>query len=182
MLLSARSALIALSAVSALAMLYVGAYQIRAIEHMSCPLLKHGCEAVADAPFARPFGIPDGFIAAVIYGSLILFGPSRTSGDLDPLFASDPRGPGGAGECVGSLRYGAPRRFLFLLPAHHGALAGVVVDGASGIERIGWAVPVENTGFESFKKLRGRHEAVLRSLNQAAERHVITFSGVAACW
>jgi uncharacterized membrane protein len=53
-------------------MLYVGAYQIRAIEHMSCPLLKHGCEAVADAPFARPFGIPDGFIAAVIYGSLIL--------------------------------------------------------------------------------------------------------------
>ena len=47
-------------------------YQIRAIEHMSCPLLKHGCETVADAPFARPFGIPDGFIAAVIYGSLIL--------------------------------------------------------------------------------------------------------------
>jgi uncharacterized membrane protein len=72
MLLSARSALIALSAVSALAMLYVGAYQIRAIEHMRCPLLKHGCEAVADAPFARPFGIPDGFIAAVIYGSVIL--------------------------------------------------------------------------------------------------------------
>ena len=72
MLLSARNALIALSAVSALAMLYVGAYQIRAIEHMSCPLLKHGCETVADAPFARPFGIPDGFIAAVIYGFLIL--------------------------------------------------------------------------------------------------------------
>ena len=61
----ANSGLIALSAVSGLAMLYVGAYQIRAIEHMSCPLLKHGCEAVADAPFARPFGIPDGFIAAV---------------------------------------------------------------------------------------------------------------------
>jgi uncharacterized membrane protein len=72
MLLSAKSALIAFSAVSALAMLYVGAYQIRAIEHMSCPLLKHGCEAVADAPFARPFGIPDGFIAAAMYGLLIL--------------------------------------------------------------------------------------------------------------
>jgi uncharacterized membrane protein len=72
MLLSARSALIALSAVSTLAMLYVGAYQIRAIEHMSCPLLKHGCEAVADAPFARPFGIPDGFIAAAMYGLLVL--------------------------------------------------------------------------------------------------------------
>jgi uncharacterized membrane protein len=28
---------------------------------------------VADAPFARPFGIPDGFIAAVMYGLLILF-------------------------------------------------------------------------------------------------------------
>jgi uncharacterized membrane protein len=72
MLLSARGALIALSAASAVAMLYVGAYQIRAIEHMSCPLLKHGCEAVADAPFARPFGIPDGFIAAVMYGLLML--------------------------------------------------------------------------------------------------------------
>ena len=72
MFLSPKSGLMVLSAVSALAMLYVGAYQIRAIEHMSCPLLKHGCEAVADAPFARPFGIPDGFIAAVMYGLIIL--------------------------------------------------------------------------------------------------------------
>src|SRR5580700_3159560 len=72
MLLSAKSGLIGLSVVSAMAMLYVGAYQIRAIEHMSCPLLKHGCEAAADAPFARPFGIPDGFIASVMYGLLIL--------------------------------------------------------------------------------------------------------------
>jgi uncharacterized membrane protein len=71
-LLNVKAGLIALSAVSALAMLYVGAYQIRAIEHMSCPLLKHGCEAVADAPFARPFGIPDGFIAGAMYGLLIL--------------------------------------------------------------------------------------------------------------
>jgi len=39
---------------------------------LKCPLLKHGCEAVADAPFARPFGIPDGFIAAAMYGLLIL--------------------------------------------------------------------------------------------------------------
>jgi uncharacterized membrane protein len=72
MILSAKSGLIAVSAVSAIAMLYVGAYQIRAIEHMSCPLLKHGCEAVADAPFARPFGIPDGFLAAAMYGLLIM--------------------------------------------------------------------------------------------------------------
>ena len=70
--LTPRTALLALATASALAMLYVGAYQIRAISHMSCPLLKHGCEAVADAPFARPFGIPDGFIAAVLYGLLIL--------------------------------------------------------------------------------------------------------------
>src|SRR5580700_9740655 len=78
MLLSAKSGLIGLSTVSALAMLYVGAYQVRAIAHMSCPLLKRGCEAVADAPFARPFGIPDGFIAAAMYGLLIglaLIGP-----------------------------------------------------------------------------------------------------------
>jgi uncharacterized membrane protein len=54
-------------------MLYVGAYQVRAVEHLSCPLLKHGCEAVADAPFARPFGIPDGFLAAGLYGLLIVF-------------------------------------------------------------------------------------------------------------
>ena len=68
---SARGWLIVLSAVSAAAMFYVGAYQVRAIEHMSCPLLKGGCEAVADAPFARPGGIPDGFIAAGMYAVLI---------------------------------------------------------------------------------------------------------------
>jgi len=70
---AARWLLISLSAASAAAMLYVGAYQLRLVEHMSCPLLKHGCEAVADAPFARPFGVPDGLIAAAIYGLTILF-------------------------------------------------------------------------------------------------------------
>ncbi len=44
--------------VSALAMLYVGAYQIRAVEHLKCPLLKHGCEAVADAPVCAPVRHP----------------------------------------------------------------------------------------------------------------------------
>ena len=53
-------------------MLYVGAYQIRLVEHLSCPILKNGCEAVADAPFARPFGVPDGFIAAAIYLLVII--------------------------------------------------------------------------------------------------------------
>lgn len=70
--LTPRIALVAISVASALAMLYVGAYQVRAVEHLRCPLLKHGCEAVADAPFARPFGIPDGFLAAGMYGLLIV--------------------------------------------------------------------------------------------------------------
>lgn len=69
---AARIAVIVLSVVSAAAMLYVGAYQTRLVEHMSCPLLKHGCEAVADVPFARPFGVPDGLIAAALYGLLIV--------------------------------------------------------------------------------------------------------------
>ena len=73
MLLTPRNSLIAISAVSALAMLYVGAYQIRAVEHLSCPIFKHSCEAVADAPFARPFGIPDGFLAAGMYAIVIVF-------------------------------------------------------------------------------------------------------------
>src|ERR1044071_5245445 len=72
MLLTSRSVLFAISTASALAMLYVGAYQVRAVEHLKCPLLGHGCETVADAPFARPFGIPDGFIAAGLYGLLIV--------------------------------------------------------------------------------------------------------------
>jgi uncharacterized membrane protein len=67
----ARIALIALAAVSCVAMLYVGAYQVRAVQHLRCPLLKHGCEAVADAKFARPFGIPDGFLAAGLYAIII---------------------------------------------------------------------------------------------------------------
>jgi uncharacterized membrane protein len=69
---SAFPVLLLLSAASAAAMLYVGAYQVRAVEHLKCPLLGHGCEAVADARFARPFGIPDGFLAAGLYGLLIV--------------------------------------------------------------------------------------------------------------
>ena len=53
-------------------MLYVGAYQIRAVANLKCPLFGHGCEAVADAPFARPFGVPDGFIAAGLYAAILV--------------------------------------------------------------------------------------------------------------
>ena len=66
-----RNVLLAISALSTAAMLYVGAYQVRAVAHLRCPLFGHGCEAVADAPFARPFGIPDGFIGAGLYVLLI---------------------------------------------------------------------------------------------------------------
>ena len=66
-----------LAASSAAAMLYVGLYQSRAVQHLWCPVFGKGCEAVADAPFARPFGIPDGYIAAVLYGIvlILLLGP-----------------------------------------------------------------------------------------------------------
>jgi uncharacterized membrane protein len=66
-----------LAASSGAAMLYVGLYQSRAVQHLWCPVFGKGCEVVADAPFARPFGIPDGYIAAVLYGIILilLLGP-----------------------------------------------------------------------------------------------------------
>jgi len=71
MSLNARTILLAISVISAAAMLYVGLYQVRAVDHLKCPLLGNGCEAVADAPFARPFGIPDGFLGVGLYVLLI---------------------------------------------------------------------------------------------------------------
>ena len=71
-----RIALITATA-SAVAMIYIGLYQSRAVEHLWCPIFNKGCEAVADAPFARPFGIPDGYLAAAMYAAIVLmlFGP-----------------------------------------------------------------------------------------------------------
>lgn len=54
------------------AMLYVGLYQARVVRHIWCPVFSKGCEAVADAAFAKPFGIPDGYIAVALYGAMIL--------------------------------------------------------------------------------------------------------------
>jgi uncharacterized membrane protein len=68
----ARALAYLLSASSTAAMLYVGLYQSRAVQHLWCPVFGRGCEAVADAPFARPFGIPDGYIAAVLYGIILI--------------------------------------------------------------------------------------------------------------
>lgn len=56
-----------IAAVSAAAMIYVGLYQSRLVGRLLCPIFGDGCEGVADAPFARPFGIPDGYIGAGLY-------------------------------------------------------------------------------------------------------------------
>ena len=58
---------IGIAAASAAAMLYVGLYQSRFVGRLLCPIFADGCEGVADAPFARPFGIPDGYIGTVVY-------------------------------------------------------------------------------------------------------------------
>lgn len=77
-MIGARTVAIGLSAASAAAMLYVGLYQVRAVKTLICPLFG-GCEAVADAPFARPLGVPDGFIALGLYGVILvpLLAPAR---------------------------------------------------------------------------------------------------------
>lgn len=61
-----------LAVASLSAMLYVGLYQSRAIRHLWCPVFSRGCETVADAAFAKPFGVPDGYIAAVLYALIFL--------------------------------------------------------------------------------------------------------------
>jgi uncharacterized membrane protein len=63
---------LAIALASGGAMLYVGLYQSRAIRRLWCPLFGGGCEKVADAPFARPFGVPDGYIAAGLYALIAL--------------------------------------------------------------------------------------------------------------
>jgi len=74
-----RALAIALAAASAVSMLYIGLYQSRFVERLWCPLLGDGCRAVADAPFAHPYGIPDGHIGAALYGIILalLLVPSR---------------------------------------------------------------------------------------------------------
>ena len=69
---SERFAAMGVAAASLAAMFYVGLYQSRAVRHIWCPVFAKGCEAVADATFARPFGVPDGYIATVLYAAIIL--------------------------------------------------------------------------------------------------------------
>ena len=68
-----RLTAIAVAVLSAAAMLYVGLYQSRAIKRLWCPLFAEGCERVADADFAKPYGVPDGYIAFGLYLLVILF-------------------------------------------------------------------------------------------------------------
>jgi uncharacterized membrane protein len=66
-----RNVAIGLAAISAAAMIYVGLYQSRLVGRLVCPIFGEGCEGVADAAFARPFGIPDGYIGASLYLAIL---------------------------------------------------------------------------------------------------------------
>jgi uncharacterized membrane protein len=63
-----RIALVACATASALAMLYVGFFQIGWLSHLACPGFGSGCESVALAKFARPLGLADGLLGAALCG------------------------------------------------------------------------------------------------------------------
>ena len=65
-----RIALVACAAASALAMLYVGFFQIHKLDRLACPLFGSGCESVALASFAWPLGMADGLLGAACAGVL----------------------------------------------------------------------------------------------------------------
>jgi hypothetical protein len=63
-----RIALVAASALCALAMLYVGLFQVGYSSGLACPLFGAGCESVALAPLAWPLGFSDGLLYAALFG------------------------------------------------------------------------------------------------------------------
>src|SRR6266550_4202257 len=65
-----RYALVAVAAVSGMAMLYVGLFQIGWVARLACPGFGSGCGSVALAPFSRPYGIADGLLGAAVCGVL----------------------------------------------------------------------------------------------------------------
>jgi len=67
-----RTLALGVAIASGSAMFYVGLYQSRAVRRLWCPLFKKGCETVADAAFAKPFGIPDGYLAGALYVAIVL--------------------------------------------------------------------------------------------------------------
>ena len=64
----ARIALVTCSAVSAVAMLYAGCFQIGWLERLWCPGFGSGCESVAMAPFSFPLGLASGLLLAALSG------------------------------------------------------------------------------------------------------------------
>jgi uncharacterized membrane protein len=66
----ARVGLVALAALSASSMLYVGVFQIGWIGRLACPAFGSGCESVALSPFAWPLGLADGLLGAAFCGIL----------------------------------------------------------------------------------------------------------------
>lgn len=77
-----RLAAVLLATISFAAMLYVGLYQSRTIPNLMCPITGEGCHIVADASFARPFGIPDGYIGAGLYATIALLLSAPKQRDL----------------------------------------------------------------------------------------------------
>ncbi len=77
-----RAALVAIAAVSALAMLYIGLFQIHWIRRLACPGFGSGCESVALARFANPLGFADGLLGAAWCGLLCALAqvPRREAG------------------------------------------------------------------------------------------------------
>jgi uncharacterized membrane protein len=77
-----RIALVAIACASGLAMLYVGLFQVGWVYRLACPGFGSGCESVALAPFAWPFGLADGLLGAAICGILCALAmvPRREAG------------------------------------------------------------------------------------------------------
>jgi hypothetical protein len=65
-----RIALVACAALSGLAMLYLGFFQIGWLHHLACPGFGSGCESVASAQFSYPLGLADGLLCAALAGLL----------------------------------------------------------------------------------------------------------------
>ena len=72
-----RIALVACSAASALAMLYVGLFQVRWLGHLACPAFGAGCESVALARFSWPLGFADGLLLAALAGLVCALAQAR---------------------------------------------------------------------------------------------------------
>ena len=104
-------------------MVYVGLYQSRAVRHLWCPVFSHGCETVADATFAKPFGIPDGYLGAAMYAIILLLLLIPTAGTWVRPALLTVAILATLANVLGIREYGPPGQLLFLVPAHYHPLA-----------------------------------------------------------